>query len=50
MSNAERTALRVLLDLEWAAARQDYRDAGMPFGRGRGLEIWIEYKQGTTVN
>ena len=50
MSDAERTALRVLLDLEWTAARRDYRDAGSPFGGRRGLELWIEYDQGTTVN
>jgi hypothetical protein len=50
MTESERTALRVLLDLEWAEARTAYDDAGEPFGKGRGLEIWIEFDQQTTVN
>jgi len=50
MSNSERTALRVLIDLEWAEARNDYVTAGRPFGDGRGLDIWIEFDQQTTVN
>ena len=50
MSNSERIALRVLLDLEWAATRREYKKAGQPFGPQRGLEIWIEFGQETTVN
>jgi len=50
MTDSERTALRILIDLEWAEARSDYHDAGRPFGRGRGLEIWIEFDQQTTAN
>ena len=50
MTDSERTALRVLIDLEWAEARSEYEDAGQPFGQGRGLEIWIEFDQETTVN
>lgn len=50
MTNSERTALRVLIDLEWAQARRGYFDAGQPFGLGRGLEIWIEFDQQTTIN
>jgi hypothetical protein len=51
MSHSERTALRVLIDLEWADARSQYADAGQPFGNdSRGLEIWIEFRQETTTN
>jgi len=51
MSDSERTALRVLIDLEWAEAQSGYADAGQPFGNnGRGLDIWIEFDQKTTVN
>lgn len=51
MSDSERTALRVLIDLEWTEARREYTDAGQPFGsNGRGLDIWIEFDQKTTVN
>lgn len=50
LSDSERTAIRVLIDLEWADARADYVDAGRPFGDGRGLDVWIEFGQRTTVN
>ena len=50
MSDSERTALRILIDLEWAEARDDYAAAGQPFGDGRGLDVWIEFDQQTTVN
>lgn len=50
MSDSERTALRILIDLEWAEARDDYAAAGQPFGNGRGLDVWIEFDQQTTVN
>jgi hypothetical protein len=50
MSDSERTALRILIDLEWAQARDNYAAAGHPFGEGRGLDIWIEFDQQTTVN
>jgi hypothetical protein len=50
MTDSERTALRVLIDLEWADTRRDYRDAGQPFGEGRGLDIWVEFDQKTTAN
>ena len=50
MSPSERTALRILIDLEWAQARRHYMEAGRPFGNGRGLDIWIEFRQKTTVN
>ncbi len=50
MTNSERTALRILIDLEWTEMRKDYCNAGQPFGDGRGLEIWIEFDQQTTVN
>ena len=50
MSNSERTALRVLLDLEWEARQRAYADAGTPFGSGRGIDLWIEFDQKTTVN
>jgi hypothetical protein len=49
MTDSERTALRVLIDLEWAETRREYQDAGQPFGQGRGLEIWIEFDQQTTA-
>jgi len=50
MTESERTALRVLIDLEWTQARQAYRKAGQPFGKKRGLDVWIEFNQKTTVN
>ena len=51
MSDSERAALRVLIDLEWNEARNSYVDAGQPFGNdGRGLDIWIEFSQSTTTN
>ena len=50
MTDSERTALRVLIDLEWTEARAAYREAGHPFGKGRGLDVWIEFDQQTTVN
>jgi hypothetical protein len=30
--------------------RADYRAAGKPFGEERGLDIWVEYEQLTTVD
>lgn len=46
-----RHALRRLLDRCWEEAKNDYRAAGAPFGpTDRGLELWIEYEQRTTVN
>lgn len=50
MTNSERTALRVLIDLERTELSNDYRDAGQPFGPDLGLDIWIEFDQRTTVN
>jgi hypothetical protein len=51
MSDSERAALRVLIDLEWAEARSAYINAGQPFGGGgRGIDFWIEFDQKTTVN
>lgn len=50
MTESERTALRVLIDLEWADSQSAYEDAGQPFGPGRGLDIWIEFDQQTTTN
>mgnify|MGYP000335404230 CR=1 FL=1 len=50
MESPERETLRLLLELEWEKARDDYLAAGKPFGDGRGLDLWIEYGQLTTVN
>lgn len=50
MTDRQRTVLRFLLGLEWEEAREDYRAAGKPFGDRRGLDIWVEYGQLTTVN
>ena len=50
MTESERTALRVLIDLEWAENRDEYEKAGQPFGPDRGLDVWIEFDQQTTVN
>jgi hypothetical protein len=50
MTESERTALRVLIDLEWTDRLNAYRDVGRPFGAGRGLDLWIEFDQHTTVN
>jgi hypothetical protein len=50
MTDSERTALRVLLDLERKARQRAYESAGRPFGSGRGLDLWIEFDQKTTVN
>lgn len=46
-----RRDLRRLLDRCWREAWHDYHAAGAPFGlTERGLELWIEYEQRTTVN
>lgn len=50
MSDSERTAVRVLFDLEWKARRRRYAAAGQPFGFGAGLTLWVEFNQQTTVN
>lgn len=50
MTDRERAVLRLWLELEWEKTREDYRAAGKPFGEGRGLDIWVEYGQLTTVN
>lgn len=50
MNDVKRTAVQVWIKLAWQRAREDYADAGEPFGEGRGLEIWIEYGELTTVN
>ena len=50
MSDPERRTLRLLLKREWEKTREDYRAAGKPFGKGRGIDIWVEYGQLTTVN
>lgn len=46
----ERTAFRLWLELKRLEAREDYEAASAPFGEGRGLDLWIEYGQLTTVN
>lgn len=50
MTELEREALRLKLEFEWLKTRDDYAAAGKPFGDGRGLEVWVEYGQLTTVN
>jgi hypothetical protein len=50
MTDSERTARKVLLDLELQLARKRYRRAGRPFGRGQGLSVWIVFDTCTTVN
>ena len=50
MSDPERRSLRLLLKREWEKTKEDYRAAGKPFGEGRGLDLWVEYGQLTTVN
>lgn len=50
MTDAERRILRCFLEAEWEKTRAEYREAGTPFGSGRGLEIWIQFGQLTTVN
>ncbi len=50
MTDAERSILRRFLESEWEKTRAEYRAAGAPFGSGRGLEIWIQSGQLTTVN
>lgn len=48
---SEADRLRALLDACWREAKRAYRKAGQPFGATpRGLELWIEYMQQTTVN
>lgn len=42
---------RRLLEFCWREAREDYRDAGAPFGASqRAFELWIMYEQRTTRN
>lgn len=50
MDTIDRLLIKLRLELEWQDAREDYRTAGKPFGDGRGLEVWVEYGQWTTVN
>jgi hypothetical protein len=50
MTDLKRRALRLRLELKWWKAKRDYAAAGAPFGLGRGIDLWIEYGQGTTVN
>lgn len=50
MTDFERTAVRRNMEFQWLKARRDYRAVGCPFGEGRGLEVWIEFGQVTTVN
>lgn len=50
MTDLQRSALRLRLEPEWLTVKEDYELAGTPFGPGRGLEIWVEYGQLTTVN
>lgn len=50
VTDLQRTALRLTLELEWLKVKEDYEAAGAPFGPGRGLDIWVEYEQLTTVN
>lgn len=50
MTHLERRFLRRFLEIEWEKTRADYYAAGAPFGPGRGLEIWVEYGQLTTLN
>lgn len=50
MTDRERKLLRHFLQREWEKTRAAYRSAGAPFGPDRGLELWIEFGQLTTVN
>ncbi len=50
MTNLERKRLRRFLQAEWEKTKAAYREAGAPFGWGRGLDIWVEHGQLTTVN
>ena len=50
MSPRQRAALRRRIEHEWQKAKEDYATAGKPFGDGRGLDLWVEYGQLTTVN
>jgi len=46
----QREALRLTVELWWLEVREDYAAAGRPFGEDRGLDIWVEFGQLTTVN
>ena len=50
MNDSKRKLLRRLLQAEWEKTKAAYREAGAPFGWGRGLDIWVEHGQLTTVN
>lgn len=50
MTDFKRSTLRLKLQMEWVKACRGYEEAGAPFGTGRGLEVWVEYGQLTTVN
>jgi len=46
----QRKALRLWIEVKWLETEAEYRAAGSPFGPGHGVEIWVEYRQLTTVN
>ncbi|MCS3938274.1 hypothetical protein GGP84_000889 [Salinibacter ruber] len=50
MTDLERKRLRRFLQAEWEKTKAAYREAGVPFGWGCGLDIWVEHGQLTTVN
>ncbi len=50
MTNLERKRLRRFLQAEWEKTKAAYREAGAPFRWRRGLDIWVEHGQLTTVN
>lgn len=50
MKERERRVLHNIIESAWQDAKAAYQAAGAPFGTGRGLEIWIDYGQLTTVN
>ncbi len=50
MTDPERKLLRRFLQAEWEKTKAAYREAGAPFGWGRGLDIWVEHGQLTTMN
>jgi hypothetical protein len=50
MTDLKRKTLRLRVELKWKPAKRDSVAAGTPFGNGRGINLWVEYGERTTVN
>lgn len=50
MTEYQRAVLQLLIETEWMDAKANYAGAGRPSGERRGMDIWIEFGQLTTVD